>query len=538
MKNAKLLTVFSQNPKQLLFFSALTLLLVGAVFLRFYRIPEYLTFLSDQGRDAIILKRIVTLEKWVFVGPTTSIGNVFTGPFFYYLVAPFMLLSGLDPVGPAYGIALINSIGLVLCFVFVYQRFGKSTSLLFLVLAGYSVNQVMQSRFSWNPNPVSVFSFLTLAAWLHSFKELHSPHAHPKHTRGAASILRFVTESKWHLVTGIMLGLCLQLHYVTILLILPMGLHFLTTVFEVKHSGRVILAKGFLRPLYQMVLGFVGGLVTFTPLVLFDIKNKFINLHALLNASSTSEIQAKTVPYWDRLTDTLRTMWFHSFGFKVNTEWSILLLLSFVLMVWLIARRNPHKDKQVFIYGCLCVVISFIPLFALLEAGRHVHYYNHLYLAFYFLVALLFSTLASVQLGRLALVVGVAGYIWLQVTVLPQVIDPIRKNTQMSEAEQVATYITTQITSPQFQVVGLPYFETEGHYRYYLEYLGIRPMPADTLGDPQELFVICHELAKKDCDIPGNAQWQLADFQNRHPQWRIVVMHEIAGVKVYKILQN
>jgi 4-amino-4-deoxy-L-arabinose transferase-like glycosyltransferase len=126
-----------RNWRKTLFWSTVVVLVMGAAFLRFYRIPEFLTFLSDQGRDAIILKRIVMLEKWVFVGPTTSIGNVFTGPFFYYLVAPFMLLSGLDPAGPAYGIALINTVGLILCFVFVLKKFGKYTALFFLVFAGY-----------------------------------------------------------------------------------------------------------------------------------------------------------------------------------------------------------------------------------------------------------------------------------------------------------------------------------------------------------------------------------------------------------------
>ena len=165
---------------------------MGAAFLRLYRIPEFLTFLSDQGRDAIILKRIVTLEKWVFVGPTTSIGNVFTGPFFYYLVAPFMLLSGLDPAGPAYGIALINTVGLILCFVFVLKKFGKYTALFFLVFAGYSVNQIMQSRFSWNPNPVSVFSFLALICWYYAILEIHHHRATHKFTRITTSLKRFI----------------------------------------------------------------------------------------------------------------------------------------------------------------------------------------------------------------------------------------------------------------------------------------------------------------------------------------------------------
>ncbi|MEI7652879.1 MAG: hypothetical protein WCJ70_01185 [bacterium] len=527
-----------RNKKDVAFLAGLVVLIAGAVFLRFYRIPEFLTFLSDQGRDAIILKRIVMLEKWVFVGPTTSIGNVFTGPFFYYLVAPFMLLSGLDPAGPAYGIALINTVGLILSFVFVLKNFGKSTAFFFLVFAGYSVNQIMQSRFSWNPNPVSTFSFIALMCWYYAIREIRHHRATHHVTPITRSLTRFIKESKWHLITGIMLGLCLQLHYVTILLILPIGLYFLSTIFRVQSTGRVSLSKEFLRPLYQMILGFLGGVVTFTPLILFDIKNKFINLHTLLRATSTGEIQAKSFLYYDRLTDTLRTLWFHSFGIKLDTEWSIFSLFALILLTLWIAQRYHHGVERVFIYGCLVVVVSFVPLFALIETGRHVHYYNHLYLALYFLVALILNSASRFNIVKLVWCVGLGVYMYQQMYLLPQIVEPMRKNTQMTEAKNVATYIKSQITSPEYQVVGLPFYETEGHYRYYLEYLGARPMTADSLGDPHELFVICHQLNLKDCEIPGNAQWQLADFQNRHPQWRVVSAREIAGVRVYKIVQQ
>ena len=527
-----------RNWRKTLFWSTIVVLVMGAAFLRLYRIPEFLTFLSDQGRDAIILKRIVTLEKWVFVGPTTSIGNVFTGPFFYYLVAPFMLLSGLDPAGPAYGIALINTVGLILCFVFVLKKFGKYTALFFLVFAGYSVNQIMQSRFSWNPNPVSVFSFLALICWYYAIWEIHHHRATHKVTRITTSLKRFILESKWHLITGIMIGLCLQLHYVTILLILPTGLYFLSTIFRMQSTGRVSLSKEFLRPLYQMILGFFGGVVTFTPLILFDIKNKFINLHTLLRATSTGEIQAKNFLYYDRLTDTLRTLWFHSFGIKLDTEWSIFTMFALILLTVWIAQRYHHGVERVFIYGCLLLVVSFVPLFALIETGRHVHYYNHLYLALYFLVAFILSSVSRFRIAKLVWCIGLGLYMYQQIHLLPQIVEPVRKNTQMSEARNVAAYIKSQITSPEYQVVGLPFYETEGHYRYYLEYLGARPMTADSLGDPHELFVICHQLNLKDCEMPGNAQWQLADFQNRHPKWKVVSTREIAGVRVYKIVQQ
>jgi hypothetical protein len=111
-----------------------------------------------------------------------------------------------------------------------------------------------------------------------------------------------------------------------------------------------------------------------------------------------------------------------------------------------------------------------------------------------------------------------------------------KTDTQITHAQHVAQYIISQTKSDQFQVVGLPFYETEGHYRYFLELYSHRPMPADALGDPKELFVICHEINKPDCDIPGNPQWQIADFQNRHQDWRVASVKLVEEVRVFKLV--
>ncbi len=518
--------------KKYFFWGVIFLLFVGAFFLRIYRIPEYLTFLSDQGRDAIILKRIVTFEKWVFVGPTTSIGNVFTGPFFYYLVAPFMLLWRLDPAGPAYGIAIINTIGLILSFVFVYKNFGKVTSFIFLVLAGFSMNQILQSRFSWNPNPVSIFSFLSLACWYYSMK-----------TRRA----------KWYIATGLMLGFCLQLHYVTALLIVPMALEALVTIFQLLRSKPNQYRTSLTHNFRNIILAVASGTVTFIPLILFDIKNHFINLQTLLRSSSTGEIQAKNIAYIDRFNDVMRSMWHHSLGVDWNTELSLFVLIGSIVFVYFIVRIQFQDVSRRFVYGCVILITTFIPLFALLETGRHVHYYNHLYLALYLLISLILSYVLSVitnwstQIGLsrktadlivyIALGLLLLTYAQSHISTLKYLTEPHKPYTQMGDAQTVAKYIIDQHPADAYQVVGLPYYETEGHYRYYLEYFNKRPMPADALGDPSELYVICHEETIAACQIAGNPQWQLADFQNRHPKWSKVSEKRITNVWVVKIVQ-
>ncbi|KKU22481.1 MAG: hypothetical protein UX34_C0028G0006 [Candidatus Woesebacteria bacterium GW2011_GWF1_46_13] len=94
-----------QNPKEAII---LGVILLVATFLRLYRISEYMTFLGDEGRDVIIVRRLLVDFDPILIGPGTSIGNMYLGPLYYYLMAPALALAGLSPVGPAVQIALLG----------------------------------------------------------------------------------------------------------------------------------------------------------------------------------------------------------------------------------------------------------------------------------------------------------------------------------------------------------------------------------------------------------------------------------------------
>jgi len=510
-------------------FLVIALLMVFVViFLRFYRIPEYLMFLSDQGRDAIILKRLVTLEKLVFVGPTTSIGNVFTGPFYYYLVAPFMWLFRLDPVGPAYAIALINSLGLVGVFGYVWRRYGKVTSLLFLTLVGLASTQIFQSRYSWNPNPVPLFTMLTLIAWQKTLE---------------------TKKVRYFILSGLLFGFCLQLHYITIIILAPVVFSVFVKIIKTVRNHQLQIGTARLLPTIfrsvpptHYVLLFVSCILSFTPIILFEIKNNFINTYAFVRAFSTSEVQAKTTFFIDRLRDSCAGFINHLLLIKITGDQALIVLTIFfivaLIFVWKQKRRNSY-----FIVWCVVLVITNIFALSRLEVGRHVHYFNPSYWPMYLTIAYVGNSILHIFSNRIykgiiiiVLLIILGLYVKTQITSLYFLTDKPRIYTQVRQAKVVAQYIISQQTSDQYQVVGLPFFETEGHYRYYLEYLKHKPMSADSLGDPKELFVICHELAKKDCDIPGNPQWQLADFQNKHQNWKIESTKLIEEVRVFKLV--
>jgi len=85
----------------------LFVILVVAAFFRIYKISEYMTFLGDEGRDAMVAKDILQ-GNFTLLGPRASAGDFFLGPIYYYMMAPFLFLSNLDPVGPAIMVALFG----------------------------------------------------------------------------------------------------------------------------------------------------------------------------------------------------------------------------------------------------------------------------------------------------------------------------------------------------------------------------------------------------------------------------------------------
>jgi hypothetical protein len=51
----------------------LVILCFGA-YLRLHKIDLYMTFLGDEGRDVMIVKRMIVDHKWTLLGPTASVG--------------------------------------------------------------------------------------------------------------------------------------------------------------------------------------------------------------------------------------------------------------------------------------------------------------------------------------------------------------------------------------------------------------------------------------------------------------------------------
>lgn len=247
----------------------LILLLLLAAFLRFYNVNNNVMFLGDQGRDALVVSRIFKDKDPVFIGPMTSIGNMYLGPFYYYFMLPFLWLSYPSPMGPVYAVIVLSLLTVYLLYRIGKELFGQKTAWLATIFFALSANVIIYSRFSWNPNIAPFFSLLmfyfTYLAWQKS----------PRY---------------WPLV-ALMFSVLIQLHYVTLLAAGGAGVVLLIQIVEkLRVKKKSVIFRQQCWPLLKnLLLALLIFLLSLLPLTLFDFKHDFLNSRAFLDIVAGEE---------------------------------------------------------------------------------------------------------------------------------------------------------------------------------------------------------------------------------------------------------
>src|SRR5258706_8333655 len=123
----------------------LVIILLLSAYLRLYRISDYMTFLGDEGRDVLVAKSILGGDL-TLLGPRSSAGDFFMGPIYYYMIAPFLWLWHLDPVGPAIMVALVGVATVFLTYWIGSQWFAKRAGFVAAALYAFTPLVLIYSR--------------------------------------------------------------------------------------------------------------------------------------------------------------------------------------------------------------------------------------------------------------------------------------------------------------------------------------------------------------------------------------------------------
>lgn len=475
------------------------ILLLGA-FLRLYRISEYMTFLADEGRDVLIVRKLITQGDLIFVGPGTSIGTMYLGPLYYYMMAPALFLSNLSPVGPAVMVALIAVATIFLVWKVAREWFGSIPAILATVLYSTSSVVIIFSRSSWNPNIMPFFSLLCLYSIWKAYKE---------------------RKYWWLLVLGISFASVLQSHYLGLMLAPTIFAFWLMTIKFIKND-RVQINK-FIK---FTVFGFLGFLVLMLPLILFDFKHDFRNLHAMIDFASGSkenyspsleDTLSKTLPMFKLVTTRLFFPKFASAGLF----FSIALLLGGLITL---TKKKSNEMLLIFLWFGFGVIGL-----ALLRQDVYDHYFGFLFPAPFLLLSGIVQNLNK----KIILVVGTV-LLLFNLYSLPILGAP---NMQYPRSVLISQKILEESNGKKFHLAAIAETNNRDTYLYNLTNWGAPVVDIDpqnfenTIVD--QLFVVCEKIPSE-CDPTHDPSSWITSFG-----WsRIENSWEVWGYTIYKLVHT
>jgi len=489
--------------KELLILFAIILV---ALVLRLYKIDQYMTFLGDEGRDAIIVRRLLVEAHPPLIGPGTSIGQMYLGPLYYYMMAPALLLANFSPVGPAIQIAILGIITVAFVWWVGREWFGKTAGLTSAGLYAISPTVIIYSRSSWNPNIMPFFALLSIYSIWRVWK---------------------YKEFKWLMVLGIAFAFALQSHYLGLLLVPTIFLFWILTYLEIKK-----LNGNFLR---KSVFGLLIFLGLMSPLLFFDIRHNWMNSQAIykffaVRQETVSIRPWSAIPKMPEILSQINTSLVAGKNTLMGQILSVGIAAVFVWLVWLF-----FKNKKKFSENNNLTILLFWIGFSLIGLGLYKqqiydHYFGFVFAAIFLMMGFMVQKISEFKIARPPLVLAFIGLIYINLIVSPLRYSP---NHQLERAMEVAEKIGVESGGEEFNLAVVAERNYQDGYKYFLlkenkKVIEIDAQRPETI--TKQLFVVC-EMEPAKCNPTSNPRAEVANFgwSTIENQWTV------DGVIIYKL---
>lgn len=223
----------------------LLLILLIALFFRFYDTPLRYSLGGDETRDAIVAYEGSRQMQLPLIGPFSSLGPFTFGPWYYYHIIFFQFITGLSYAPWIYlGLASLLS-------VFVLYRIGQELidtrfGLILAALFALSPHHITAAIGLNNPNLIPLYAALSLLFLLKIFNK---------------------KISLWYgFFLGLSIGIGINIHYQMITYAL---LPLLILIVQPNKYMHVLTA-------------YIGIFLTFLPMLLFDLNNHWFTIRNMV----------------------------------------------------------------------------------------------------------------------------------------------------------------------------------------------------------------------------------------------------------------
>ena len=495
------------------------LILIIASFLRLYRIADYMTFLGDEGRDVLVAYNILH-GHLTLLGPTSSVGGFFLGPIYYYFMAPFLWLFNYNPVGPAIMVALFGVATVWLVYKISKEFFNENVGLISALLYALSPVVISYSRSSWNPNILPFFSILTIYFIYKAIKK---------------------NSFKLLFIVGILLGICLQLHYLALFLGAVIFFYIVTTQYKkVPNLIRSLLAV------------FSGFLIGWSPFLAFELRHGFPDFRNIFNFLIHSGNTGISGSYLSIVSD----VFFRLFGRLVLnfpdvsqiSRYSNQVILLWTIFIWIVGivsvgrllktLINNASNKESFQKYLLLFLWFFVGvlLFGFYKKAIYDYYFTFMFaLPFILIGSLIYSIHQNFKFwGKSISIILILVIVGLNLWGIPFRYEP---NRQLNQMQTIADFVMTKTNAKPYNFALISGGNSDHAYRYFftvwnhppvtIQYPGVDPK-RNTVTD--QLLVVCESPLP--CNPIGHSLWEIAGFGRAEiaGHWKVSV------VEVYKLV--
>jgi 4-amino-4-deoxy-L-arabinose transferase-like glycosyltransferase len=503
---AKIVNWVKHNRKE---FWILVFILAVAAFCRLYKIDQYMTFLGDEGRDVIVVRRIFTELHPPLIGPGTSVGNMYLGPLYYYMMAPALLLADFSPVGPAVLVAVLGVITVGFVWWVGREWFPAKDgqgriSWAGLIAAGlYAISPtvIIYSHSSWNPNIMPFFALLSVYSIWRVWKN---------------------REYKWLIVLGVAYAFVLQSHY--------LGLLLAPTLLIFWYLSRA--------PKRYALYAASIFVVLMSPLLIFDLRHNFMNAKALytLIASHDGTVSISVRQLITKIPGVLNQINVSLVGgsnLVIGEIVSMVFLIVLMALIYInVVKRRSLKKVNPAVYLLFSWLFFGLIGFAFYKLPIYDHYFGFLFPVPFLIIGAVGQSIQSNKnlLAKIVFYVFCFGLVAVNLLNNPLRYAP---NKQLARSQDVSKFILGKAQGQPFDLAVLAERNYEDGYRYFLELWGGTVMHADRWDQKtivNQLFVVC-ELEEKKCDPTHSSKAEVANFgMSKVEDW-----WEVAGVNIYKL---
>ena len=459
-----------------------------------------MVFLGDEGRDMLIVKRMIVDHKFTLLGPTTSVGSIYMGPVYYYMMIPFLWAWNLDPVGPSVMVAILSVFTVFLIYLIGRDFFHKNIGLIASFLYAISPLTILYGRSSWNPNVVPFFSTLLIYA-----------------------LLSVVVKKKnnFLLLAGFCLGILIQLHYVTLMLV-PIII------------GSLALIR-FKVPIKKYILSFIFFIVSFSPFLLFELRHQFVNLQQALRflLVQNQEAGLKISSFTETFADVfVRLFW--RLVFVENAELTKLFILIIFSGLYIFSKNKGSGLNSLGFKVILVWLFAGVLSFGLYRGVIYDYYFGALFSVPFILVGIFFHLLSEKKGGKYMITGGLLILSFFAYSHSPLKIPP---NNLMGNTKQISKFVFDHTQGNKYNFALIAGKNSDHAYRYFLEVWGRKPTEIENPEkDPErktvedQLLVVCEE---KVCQPLGHPLWEIAGFGRAE----IVDEWPVSTAKVFRLVR-